>query len=144
MCAPEHTEYPALLKSVWGLARWVNLNRFLRKRLPPTAHRPPPTAHRLPGKTTNIHRKLLQIQRKFKKILKIHSRHCGINGGAGEIEKSQKNFEKQKKHRRIRRNNAVEFLPVGHSSRSLGSSNSSRRFLEHRDPISHGEARLST
>ena len=35
MCAPEHTEYPALLKSVWGLARWVNLNRFLRKRQDP-------------------------------------------------------------------------------------------------------------
>ncbi len=30
------------------------------------------------------------------KKLKIHPRHCGINGGAGEIEKSQKNAENKK------------------------------------------------
>jgi hypothetical protein len=51
---------------------------------------------KVPWTTRLLDYYIARLERLVQKKLKIHPRHCGINGGAGEIEKSQKNAENKK------------------------------------------------
>ncbi len=51
---------------------------------------------KVPWTTRLLDYYIARLERLVQKKLKIHPRHCGINGGVGEIEKSQKNAENKK------------------------------------------------